>query len=130
MRASNDWSKETIMDSSPRLIPTAQVSTMDVDDAVNELKRCGTMGFKAVFLPVTPHAAQRDHNRDEWEPFWAAEDIGMVIAFHIGTEPIDFAAGNLIGVTHRGPGGAVRRYQRPRPRSSTTGRFLPANSEQ
>jgi predicted TIM-barrel fold metal-dependent hydrolase len=34
----------------------------------------------------------------------------MVIAFHIGTEPIDFAAGNSIGVTYHGPGGAVLNY--------------------
>jgi len=111
MRASNDWSKETIMDHSPRLIPTAQVSTLDIDDAVDELKRCGAMGFKAVFLPVAPHPAQRDYHHEEWEPFWAtAEEIGMVIAFHIGTEPIDFAAGNSIGVTYHGPGGAVLNY--------------------
>ncbi len=111
MRASNDWAKETIQDFSPRLIPTAQVSTLEIDDAIGELKRCGAMGFKAVFLPVTPHPAQRDYNRDEWEPFWStAEDIGMVIAFHIGTEPIDFAASGSIGVTHHGPGGAVLNY--------------------
>lgn len=111
MRASNDWSKETIMDYSPRLIPTAQVSTLDIDDAVSELKRCGAMGFKAVFLPVTPHPTQRDYNREQWEPLWAtAEDIGMVIAFHIGTEPIDFTAGGSIGVTYHGPGGAVLNY--------------------
>ena len=111
MRASNDWSKDTIMDHSPRLLPTAQVSTLDIDDAVEEIKRCGAMGFKAVFLPVTPHPSQRDYNRDEWEPFWAtAEDIGMVIAFHIGTEPVDFEAGSSIGVTFHGPGGAVLNY--------------------
>ncbi|MGH3959802.1 amidohydrolase family protein [Mycobacterium sp.] len=111
MRASNDWAKETILDYSPRLIPTAQVSTLNIDDAVGELERCGTLGFKAVFLPVAPHPAQKDYNRDEWEPFWAAaEEIGMVIAFHIGTEPIDFAAGGSIGVTHHGPGGAVLNY--------------------
>lgn len=111
MRASNDWAKETIQDYSPRLIPTAQVSTLDIDDAIDELKRCGTLGFKAVFLPVTPHPAQQDYHRDEWEPFWAtAEDIGIVIAFHIGTEPIDFAAGGSIGVTYHGPGGAVLNY--------------------
>lgn len=111
MRASNDWAKETLMDGSPRLIPTAQVSTMDIDDAVAELGRCAAMGFRAVFLPVTPHPAQRDYHREEWEPLWAAaEDAGMVIAFHIGTEPIDFAAGNSIGVTYHGPGGAVLNY--------------------
>jgi predicted TIM-barrel fold metal-dependent hydrolase len=111
MRASNDWAKENIQDYSPRLIPTAQVSTLDIDDAIDELKRCGALGFKAVFLPVAPHPAQKDYNRDEWEPFWStAEDIGMVIAFHIGTEPIDFAGGGSIGVTHHGPGGAVLNY--------------------
>lgn len=111
MRASNDWAKDALMDRSPRLIPTAQVSTMDIDDAVTELNRCAAMGFKAVFLPVTPHPAQRDYHREEWEPLWAAaEDAGMVIAFHIGTEPIDFAAGNSIGVTYHGPGGAVLNY--------------------
>ncbi|ORW51682.1 amidohydrolase [Mycobacterium paraense] len=111
LRASNDWTKETLMDRSPRLIPTAQVSTMDIDDAVAELGRCAAMGFRAVFLPVTPHPAQRDYHREEWEPLWAAaEDAGMVIAFHIGTEPIDFAAGNSIGVTYHGPGGAVLNY--------------------
>lgn len=111
MRASNDWARETIMDYSPRLLPTAQVSTLDIDDAVAELERCGELGFKAVFLPVTPHPTQKDYNRDEWEPFWsAADEIGMVIAFHIGTEPIDFAGGGSIGVTHHGPGGAVLNY--------------------
>jgi predicted TIM-barrel fold metal-dependent hydrolase len=111
MRASNDWAKETILDYSPRLIPTAQVSTLDIDDAVGELKRCGAMGFKAVFLPVAPHPAQRDYHCDEWEPFWAtAEDIGMVVAFHIGTEPIDFAGGGSIGVMYHGPGGALLNY--------------------
>jgi predicted TIM-barrel fold metal-dependent hydrolase len=111
LRASNDWAKETILDYSSRLIPTAQVSTLDIGDAVGELERCGAMRFKAVFLPVTPHPAQKDYNRDEWEPFWStAEDIGMVIAFHIGTEPIDFVGGGSIGVTYLGPGGAVLNY--------------------
>ncbi|WP_375485969.1 amidohydrolase family protein [uncultured Mycobacterium sp.] len=111
MRASNDWAKETLMDYSPRLIPTAQVSTLDIDDAVEELKRCAAMGFKAVFLPVAPHPAQRDYHHDEWELFWtAAEESRMVIALHIGTEPIDFAGGGSIGVTYHGPGGAVLNY--------------------
>lgn len=111
LRVSNDWAKETIMDYSPRLIPTAQVSTLDIQDACDELKRCGELGYKAVFMPVSPHPLQKDYNRDEWEPFWAlAEDIGMVISFHIGTEPIDFTTGGAPGATYRGPGGAVLNY--------------------
>ncbi|MDN2498744.1 MULTISPECIES: amidohydrolase family protein [Nocardia] len=110
-RASNDWAKEVIMDYSPRLLPTAQVSTLSIEDACAELKRCGELGFKAVFLTVSPHPQQKDYNHDSWEPFWAlAEDIGMVISFHIGTEPIDMASGGAAGVMYRGPGGAVLNY--------------------
>jgi predicted TIM-barrel fold metal-dependent hydrolase len=111
VKVSNDWAVDTLMKRSPRLIPTAQVSTLDIGDAVVELKRSRDLGYRAVFLPVSPHPLQKDYNRDEWEPFWAAaEDIGMVIAFHIGTEPIDMATGGASGVMYRGPGGAVLNY--------------------
>jgi predicted TIM-barrel fold metal-dependent hydrolase len=110
-RVSNDWSVDTFMKFSPRLIPTAQVSTLVIKDAVEELQRCAGLGFRAVFLPVSPHPQQRDYNRDEWEPFWAAaEESGMVLAFHIGTEPIDMTTGGAAGVVYRGPGGAVLNY--------------------
>jgi predicted TIM-barrel fold metal-dependent hydrolase len=111
MRVSNDWALSEIIGKSPRYVPTAQVSTLDMDDAVNELKRVAGMGFKAVFLPVSPHPLQKDYNDDSWEPFWTvAEDAGLVIAFHIGTEPVDMASGGAMGVTYRGPGGAVMNY--------------------
>ncbi|MBV6756195.1 amidohydrolase family protein [Rhodococcus opacus] len=111
MRASNDWAVETLMAHSPRLLPTAQVSTLSIEDACTELKRCGELGFKAVFLPVAPHPQQKDYNQDDWEPFWAlAEDIGMVISFHIGTEPVDMSNGGAAGIMYRGPGGAVLNY--------------------
>jgi len=34
----------------------------------------------------------------------------MVLAFHIGTEPVDMTAGGSMGVVYRGPGGAVLNY--------------------
>jgi predicted TIM-barrel fold metal-dependent hydrolase len=34
----------------------------------------------------------------------------MVIAFHIGTDPVDLAAGEDVGVIYRGPGGALLNY--------------------
>ncbi|WP_236792038.1 amidohydrolase family protein [Amycolatopsis sp. GM8] len=111
LRVSNDWAYETIDKAQPRLISTAQVSTLDIDDAVHELERIAEIGFKAVFLPTTPHPLQVDYNRKEWEPLWeVAEQAGIVLAFHIGTDPIDLAAGGRAGVTHRGPGGAVLNY--------------------
>ncbi|HVW42941.1 MAG TPA: amidohydrolase family protein [Amycolatopsis sp.] len=111
LKVSNDWAYETIDKSNPRLVSTAQVSTLDINDAVTELERCAEMGYRAVFMPVTPHPLQKDYNRDEWEPFWAAaEAANIVIAFHIGTDPIDLAAGGSAGVVYRGPGGAVLNY--------------------
>jgi predicted TIM-barrel fold metal-dependent hydrolase len=111
MRVSNDWALAEIMQKSKRYVPTAQVSTLDIDDAVAELKRAAEMGFRAVFMPVKPHPLQKDYNDDAWEPFWAtAEEANIVIAFHIGTEPVDMASGGAMGVTYRGPGGAVLNY--------------------
>lgn len=107
----NDWAKSTIMDASPRLLPTAQVSLLSIDDAVAELERCAALGFRSVFLPTAPPHHTPDYHRDDWEPFWAAaEAAGMVIAFHIGTDPVDLVGGETIGLTYRGPGGAVLNY--------------------
>jgi predicted TIM-barrel fold metal-dependent hydrolase len=111
MRVSNDWAADAIMAKTKRYVPTAQVSTLDIDDAVHELERAAHMGFRAVFMPVAPHPLQQDYNQDVWEPFWAtAEEANMVIAFHIGTEPVDMSTGGAVGVTYRGPGGAVMNY--------------------
>ncbi|MGD9704872.1 MAG: amidohydrolase family protein [Acidimicrobiia bacterium] len=111
IRVSNDWALDTIIKASKRFVPTAQVSMLSIDDAVEELERTAEMGFRAVFLPTTPPATTKDYNRDEWEPFWAAAEAArMVIAFHIGTDPVDFAAGENLGITYRGPGGAVLNY--------------------
>ncbi|HVV29247.1 MAG TPA: amidohydrolase family protein [Mycobacteriales bacterium] len=108
LRVSNDWAVEQIMNVSPRLLPTAQVSTLSIEDAIDEMQRCAGLGFRCVCLPTRPHPKQEDYNRDVWEPFWsAAEEARMVLAFHIGTDPLDLAAGDKIGVVYRGPGGAV-----------------------
>jgi predicted TIM-barrel fold metal-dependent hydrolase len=111
MKVSNDWAVDAIMKVSPRLVPTAQVSTLSIEDAVSELERCASLGFRAVFMPTTPHPLQDDYNYDSWEPFWAAaEAANMVLAFHIGTDPIDMAAGETVGIAYRGPGGAILNY--------------------
>lgn len=110
MRASNEYALEEIAAVSPRYVVTAQVSTLDVNDAVEELQFAADKGFKAVFLPTTPHPSADDWQRDSWEPFWAAaEEAGIVLAFHIGTDPVDMTSGSL-GQTYRGPGGAVMNY--------------------
>jgi predicted TIM-barrel fold metal-dependent hydrolase len=115
MRASNEWALEEIAAVSPRYVVTAQVSTLVVDDAVEELLWAADKGFKAAFLPTTPHPSAPDWHRDDWEPLWAAaEEAGMVLTFHIGTDPVPVEAGNSVtggaGQVYRGPGGAIMNY--------------------
>lgn len=112
LRVSNDWAYETVEKASSRLVTVGQVSTLDITDAVTELERISEMGYRAVFLPTLPHPLQKDYNDDEWEPFWAAcEAANMVIAFHIGSEPIDLSDKTRTpGMKYRGPGGAVLNY--------------------
>jgi predicted TIM-barrel fold metal-dependent hydrolase len=111
LKVSNDWAFDAIDKANPRLVSTAQVSTLDIGDAVAELERVAEMGYRAVFMPVKPHPNQEDYNQDVWEPFWAAAEAAkIVIAFHIGTDPIDFRKGAAPGIAYRGPGGAVLNY--------------------
>jgi predicted TIM-barrel fold metal-dependent hydrolase len=111
LRVSNDWAYQSLEKYSPRLVTAGQVSTLDIGDAVAELERIAEMGYRAVYLPVAPHPVQKDYNRDEWEPFWTAlERTGLVLAFHIGTDPVDLSKGSQAGVVYRGPGGAVLNY--------------------
>ena len=110
MRASNEWALEEVAAVSDRYVVTAQVSTLAVEDAVAELEWAAGQGFRSVFLPTTPHPSAPDWHRDDWEPFWAAaERAGMVLAIHIGTDPVDLSQGK-VGVAYRGPGGAVMNY--------------------
>jgi predicted TIM-barrel fold metal-dependent hydrolase len=69
------------------------------------------MGFVAAFLTTSPHPQQEDYHRDVWEPLWAAaEEARMVLAFHIGSDPLDLEKGQLAAATFRGPGSAVLNY--------------------
>ncbi len=111
IKVSNDWAHAEIMKVSPRLVPTAQVSLLSMEDAVDEVERCAGMGYRAVFLPTTPPPYVKDYNHDDWDVFWSAcEAANMVVAFHIGTDPVDLAAGETIGIAYRGPGGAILNY--------------------
>ena len=74
-------------------------------DAVPELSTPPTIGLNIVSLPTGNPPGTDDYNHDSWEPLWAAaEEAGMVIGFHIGTDGGDQAT------AYRGPGGAVLNY--------------------
>jgi predicted TIM-barrel fold metal-dependent hydrolase len=94
---------------SPRYVVAASIPLLDVGDAVAEIRRAAGLGFKLVFFPVRPPMQKPAWQHDEWDPVWAAlEEHGLVLGFHIGTEPVDPTG--RIGVYHRGRGGAVLNY--------------------
>ena len=103
-KALNDWAMEEIQLVAPnRLIATAMLPLLDVQDAVAETYRAKDKGFYAVYMPTVPPPGKPLYNADYWEPLWAAiEETGLVLTIHIGTD----------GETtvFRGPGGAVMNY--------------------
>lgn len=110
VKAANDWLKETFIDVTPRSIPAAEISVRSVDDAVAETIRVAEMGFKAISLPTLLDSDSPAWNQKEWEPLWAtAEEAGMVIGVHIGSEAKD-PAGPAFNRVFGGPGGAVLNY--------------------
>lgn len=109
-RVANDWSISEIQTVSPRLLPTAEISLLSMDDAAAEIRRVAALGMRGVFLPTRPPASVDLYNRDSWEPVWqAAEETGTVICFHIGTDSVDPEVQDS-QVVYRGPGGAVLNY--------------------
>lgn len=107
-RALNDWAIG-FQRSSPRFVCAASIPLVDVGDAVAELRRAKDLGFLCGFLPTRPPFERPAWQDEEWDPLWAAfEETGMVIGFHIGTEP--HTPDQRTGVYHRGRGGAVLNY--------------------
>ena len=105
-RAENEWLVSEIQAVAPdRLVPAALMPMLQVDDAVAELRHAARIGLHIASLPTGHPPGTRDYNDDSWEPLWAAaEETGMVIGFHIGTD------GGDQGAKYRGPGGAILNF--------------------
>ncbi|MBW8825100.1 MAG: amidohydrolase family protein, partial [Acidobacteria bacterium] len=106
-RAENEYKVEKIQGRAPdRLIPAASIPMLDIDDAVAELQHAAEIGLHCASLPTGVPGGLPDYNRDHWEPLWAAaEECGMVLGFHIGSDN----DGND-NTKFSGPGGAVLNY--------------------
>lgn len=103
--AENEWLASEVMGAAPdRLVPAALMPLLDVDDAVTEVHHAAGLGLKILSIPTGVAPGLKDWNHDYWEPLWAAaEEAGMVVGFHIGTDGMD-------QVVHGGPGGAVLNF--------------------
>jgi predicted TIM-barrel fold metal-dependent hydrolase len=107
-RAINDWAIG-FQATSPRYVCAAVIPFLTTESAVAEVVRAASMGFHAASLPVKPLIDGDNWNRESWEPLWAAlEETGLVIGFHIGSEPHEASESN--GLYYRGPGGALLNY--------------------
>ena len=101
-RVYNDWMLSEMMSVSPRLVGVAMLSSLSTDDAVAELQRVVSLGYQAVMVPCTAPEG-RGYNDEVWDPLWAAaEEAGVVVAFHVGTGASPKAI--------RGPGAVVSNY--------------------
>jgi predicted TIM-barrel fold metal-dependent hydrolase len=107
-RVLNDWALE-FQAVSPRYVCTAMIPLLDVSDAVAEVHRATDIGLKVSFLPIAPPFERPPFAHEEWDPLWAAmEECGMVLGFHVGTEPHE--ADKRTGVYNTGRGGAIQNY--------------------
>jgi predicted TIM-barrel fold metal-dependent hydrolase len=106
----NDWLKETFVDVTPRCVPAAEISTLSPDDAIAEAHRVVDLGFKAINIPTMLDSASVENwNYPVWEPLWdTIEELGLVVASHIGSEAKEPEGGHL--QAHHGPGGAILNY--------------------
>ena len=107
-QAWNDWAHEEFGAHQDRILPMAQIPTLDVATAILEVERVAKLGFKGIEIPVKPEYGptgmdQRNYNQSEFEPLWAAiadADLPLTLHVYTGRDPR----------VASGPGGAVINY--------------------
>lgn len=84
-RAHNRWLAELCSDSPERRCGVATVPILhDIDQALLEIKRIASDGFRAMLIP-TLWGSQPAYNDTRYEPIWAAcADLGIVVHVHSG----------------------------------------------
>ena len=111
VRVLNDWALD-FQRHSPRYVVCASIPLLDVGDAVAEVHRAAGLGFHAGFFPTREPFGRPPYHHEEWDPLWAAmEEEGMVVGFHIGTEP--HTPDQRTGRYHRGGAGRCSTTWRP-----------------
>ena len=84
-RAYNDWLAGFCKAQPKRFCGLAMLNTDNVEEAVNELKRCAKLGLGGGLISVYPQEQDR-YDHPKYEPLWAAaEALNMPLAMHINT---------------------------------------------
>ena len=87
-QAYNDWAIDLFSDHLDRFVPVGVIPITDIPAAVEEVKRVGKLGYRAVKIPISP--GERPYNQPEYEPLWqAVEDAGVVLNLHAFSDAED-----------------------------------------
>jgi len=82
-RVYNDYIIERFSPYFSRLAPTAPVPITDIDDAVAEIERVASAGFRAILLPAVP---PKPYYSRDYDPVWAAaQSNGVHVFIHTQT---------------------------------------------
>ena len=91
----NDWLADFCSHDPNRIIGVGMILLDDVEDSINELRRCKEMGLLGAMIPCYPEP-RFPYSDPMYEPFWeAAEGLGVPLSFHISTMRGQPAAGWL-----------------------------------
>ena len=89
--AYNNWAWETFGEYNDRLMPMACIAPATLVDAISEIERCASLGFKGFQLPSKPIWGAPDHealnyNLREFDPLWKCiTEVDLPVTFHIST---------------------------------------------
>jgi predicted TIM-barrel fold metal-dependent hydrolase len=94
VRAYNDFLVDWTSVAPDRLIAVTALPFWDVRESVREIERCAARGHRGVLFGSRPECFGQPLLADPyWDPIWAAaQDAGMPISFHIGSQEIPTVA--------------------------------------
>jgi predicted TIM-barrel fold metal-dependent hydrolase len=95
VRAYNDWLIEWSSAAPERFVANCAVPFWDIDDSVEEIRRCRDIGHRGILFSSHPDRFGQPHLADPtWDPIWAtAEELQLPVNFHIGGGGVgDFGA--------------------------------------
>ncbi|RQH04887.1 amidohydrolase family protein [Paraburkholderia dinghuensis] len=105
-RVYNDWAWDYLDGLRNKLVPTALIPTVNMEDALAELEYVIQKGYRAVTLPISNVDSMPKYNDPAWDPFVArCAQAGIPLCFHTGVGQVTLRA-------LKGPGGALYNYTR------------------
>lgn len=88
-RLYNDFLVDAFGAHADRFAPVAILPGMNIPDAIAELERVASLGFRSALMPVS--VPWLPYNEPDYDPLWSTfEETGLVCAFHVFTGNLAF----------------------------------------